>query len=196
MGTYSWSAVSGQGNITISNASSQSATIQATAVGTYTVQVTYTVNNQPGTATTVGRVQQAGSLGVISNDTTPYNCALTGYAYFTQERDIQYQVLDTSTPPVPVQAQNMSATETLNASTNTCNSTWIPTVNAHTGTNGYFPAADHIRNCSAKCLPADQSGNPTGSCQLVIAQTWTVNGYSVKSDTRNFTCPGPRTGVP
>jgi hypothetical protein len=195
-GTYSWTAVSGQGNISISNASSQSATIQATAVGTYTVQVTYTVSGQPGTATTVGKVQQPGSLGVISNDTTTYNCALAGYAYLTQERDVQYQVLDTSSPPAPIQAMDMSATETLNASINTCNSTWIPTVGAQTGIDGYFPAPDHIRDCSAKCLPADQNGNPTGSCQLVIAQTWTVNGYSVKSDTINFTCPGPPTGVP
>ncbi|HET7890439.1 MAG TPA: hypothetical protein VFL34_02900 [Candidatus Sulfotelmatobacter sp.] len=195
-GTYSWSAVSGQGNITISSAGSQTATIQAAAVGTYTVQVTYSVNNQQGTATTVGRVQQPGSLAVISDDTTTYNCALAGYPYFTQERDIQYQVLDTSSPPAPVQAQQMSATETLNASINTCNSSWVPTVGAKTGTNGYFPAPDHIRDCSAKCLPADTSGNPTGSCQLVVSQTWEVNGYSVKSDTINFTCAGPPTGVP
>ncbi len=52
--TYSWTAVSGGSNITILNNTSASATLQSVAVGTYTVQVTYTLNNRPGTAVTVG----------------------------------------------------------------------------------------------------------------------------------------------
>jgi hypothetical protein len=198
-GTYSWTAVSGQGNITILNATSQSAIIQSVAVGTYTVQVTYTVNNQSGTATTVGKVQQPGSLGVISNDTQLFSCTDLGPpgSYNTQERLVQYQVLDTSSQPVPIQVLDMSATETLNVTTNTCAvPNPNPTVGAQTGSNGYFPAPDTLRLCSSVCLPANGNGNPTGSCNLAFAQTWSVNGYSVKSDTVVFTCPGPPTGAP
>jgi hypothetical protein len=83
-GTYSWSAVSGQGNISISNTGSQSVTITAVAVGTYTVQVKYTVNNQPGTATTVGKVQQPGSLGVVSNDVQGLVCTNASPSYSTR----------------------------------------------------------------------------------------------------------------
>jgi hypothetical protein len=198
-GTYSWAAVSGQSNIQILNATSQAATIQSVAVGTFTVQVTYTVNNQPGTATTVGRVQQPGSLGVISNEPALFGCTDLGPpgSYNTQERLIQYQVLDTSIPAVPIQAAGMSATETLKVGTNTCKvPNPNPTVGAQTGGNGYFPAPDTLRLCSAACLPANGSGNPTGSCSLKLAQTWTVNGYPVKSDTVAFTCAGPPTGAP
>jgi hypothetical protein len=198
-GTYSWAAVSGQGNITILNATSQSATIQSVAVGTFTVQVTYTVNSQPGTATAVGKVQQPGSLGVISNDTELFGCTNLGPpgSYNTEERLILYQVLDTSTPPAPIQVSDMSATETLNGGTNTCRvPDPNPTVGAQTGSNGYFPAPDTLRMCSPACLPANGSGNPTGSCSLTFGQTWTVNGYPVKSDTVAFTCAGPPTGAP
>lgn len=194
-GTYSWTAVSGQSNITILNATSQSAIVQSVAVGSYSVQVTYTSNGKQATAITVGKVQQPGSLGVISNTTPQYNCALSGFAYITKERDIQYQVLDTSN--APLLALNMSATETLTPGTNTCAVTPpSPTVGAKTGSNGYFPSPDTIRMCSPKCPPADGSGNPTGSCNLTVAQTWTVNGYPVKSDTLTYTCPGPPTGAP
>ena len=196
-GTYSWAAVSGGGNIKILNATSQSATIQSVAVGTYTVQVTYTVNSQPGTAVAVGTVQQPGSLGVISNNTQLYACTNLPGSYNTQERLIQYQVLDTSSPPVPIQVAGMSASETLNVTTNTCDvPPPIPSVGVKTGSNGYLSGPDTLQLCSAVCLPANGSGSPTGSCSLVLAQTWTVNGYSVKSDTPTFTCPGPPTGAP
>jgi Bacterial Ig-like domain (group 2) len=195
-GTYAWTAVSGQSSISISNPNSATTNIQAVAVGTYTLKVSYTVNNQTGTATAVGRVQQPGSLGVVSNETIPFNCASVGDNYITQERDIQYQVLDTSSPPVPVQATGMELDESLHVTTNTCGATLTPTTGAHSGNNGLFPLPDHLRGCSSKCLPADANGNPKGSCQLVAGQIWSVNGYQVKSDTLTFTCPGPPTGAP
>lgn len=85
-GTFSWTAVSGQSNITILNATSQSAIVQSVAVGTYTVQVTYTVNGKQGTAITVGSVQQPGQLGVISNNIVGFSCFESAGAYTTQER--------------------------------------------------------------------------------------------------------------
>ncbi len=105
-GTYSWAALSGGPNIKILNATSQSAILQSVAVGTYTVQVTYTLNNQPGTATTVGKVQQPGSLAVITNTTPQWTCSNLPGSYITEERLIQYQVLDTSAVPIPVTGMN------------------------------------------------------------------------------------------
>ena len=196
-GSYSWTAVGGEGNITVSNATSQTVTVQSVAVGTYTVQVKYTVNNQPATATAVGKVQQPGSLGVVSNDTQALACTNLPGSYTTEERLIQYQVLDTSSPPVAVLALNMRASEALAYNSNGCDTPPLnPTTNAVTGTNGYFPAPDMLALCSVNCLPANNSGIPTSTCTNSIAQTWTVNGYAVKSDTVAFTCIGPPTGAP
>ncbi len=196
-GTYSWTALSGAGNITILNATSQTATIQSVAVGTYTVQVSYTINSKVATATTVGRVQQPGSLGVISNTTPLVACTNLPGSYNTYKRSIQYQVLDTSSPPTPIQVADMNLTETLNGISNTCKIPYpTPTVGAQSGDNGYFPLPDTLQLCSAVCLPANGNGNPTGSCSATVAQTWNVNGFAVKSDTLNFTCPGPPTGAP
>jgi hypothetical protein len=142
----------------------------------------------------------SGSLSVISNDTLLYGCTdlgPSGSSYNTQERLIQYEVLDTSSPAVPIQVAGMSATEAFNVTTNTCEvPTPNPSVGVKTGSNGYFSGPDTLRLCSAVCLPANGSGDPTGSCSLVLGQTWTVNGYSVKSDTPTFTCAGPPTGAP
>jgi hypothetical protein len=196
-GTYSWTAVSGGGNITILNATSQSAIIQSVAVGTYTVQVKYTVNSQSAAATTVGRVQQPGSLGVISNNTSLVACTNLPGSYNTQKRSIQYQVLDTSSPPQPIQVAGMNLTESLNGISNTCKVPYpTATVGAQSGNNGYFPLPDTLQLCSPVCLPADANGNPTGSCSATVAQTWNVNGFAVKSDTLTYTCPGPPTGAP
>jgi len=199
-GTYSWSIVSGEGNVTLLNATSQSAIIQSVAVGTYTAQVTYTVNNQQATATTVGKVQQPGSLLVISNDTPTFNCGNTGLpAYNTSDRLILYQVLDTSGPPAaPIPVANMNATEsTLSVVSNDCNVNGPnPTIDAPTLSNGYFFNPDTLQLCSAKCLPAGNGGVPLGSCTMQVNQTWSVNGYPVKSGTITYTCPGPPSGVP
>jgi len=187
----------GQQNITILNATSQSVIIQSVAVGTYTVQVTYTVNNQIGTAVTPGRVQQPGSLGVITNNTSLAACTNLPGSYNTQKRSIQYQVLDTSSPPTPIPVADMYLTETLNGISNTCNVPYpTPTVGEQSGSNGYFPTPDTLQICSPVCLPADSNGNPKGSCAANVTQTWNVNGFLVKSDTLSYTCPGPPTGAP
>jgi len=196
-GTYAWTVISGQSYVTISNTTSQTVTVQSVAVGSFTVQATYTVNSQPGTAVAVGKVQQPGSLGVVSNDTQALACANLPGSYTTQERLIQYQVLDTSSPPVAVQALNMRASEVLAYNSNGCDTPPLnPTTNAVTGTNGYFPAPDMLAMCSVNCLPANSSGVPAGTCTDSVAQTWTVNGYAVKSDNVADTCIGPPTGAP
>lgn len=196
-GTYSWTAVSGASNITILNGTSQSATLQSVAVGTYTAQVTYTLNNQPATAVTAGRVQQPGSLGVISNSTPQFNCANVGVQYITTDRQIQYQVLDTSSPAVPIPVTGMDLTETLNGISNTCGGQYpTPTKGAKSGSSGYFPLPDTLQMCSSVCLPANSNGGPSGICTMKVGQTWNVNGFPVKSDSLVYTCPGPPTGAP
>lgn len=196
-GTYSWTAVSGQGNITILNANAQSAIVQSVAVGNYTVQVIYTYNGFTANSAATGKVQRPGSLGVITNTTPQFNCANVGLAYITKNREIQYQVLDTSSPAVPIPVTGMDLTETLNGISNTCGTTYPdPTQHAHSGSNGYFPLPDTLQACSPVCLPADANGNPTGGCMMKVAQTWSVNGFPVKSGTLTYTCPGPPTGAP
>lgn len=134
---------------------------------------------------------------MISNNTPSYNCANAGDNYITQDRQIQYQVLDTSIPPVPIQVAGMNLTETLNGNSNTCKVAYpTPTVGAQSGSNGYFPLPDTLQLCSPVCLPADSNGNPKGSCTVSLAQTWNVNGYPAKSDTLTYTCPGPPMGAP
>lgn len=184
--------MSGQGNITILNGTSQSAILQSVAVGTYTVQVTYTYNGYQATATTVGKVQQPGSLAVISNSTPTISCS---QGYKTSERLIQYEVLDTSGAAIP--AAGMNATEAFSDVSNTCSIPYpTPTVNASTLSTGYFPGPDTLAMCSSKCLPASSGGVPLGSCGIQVGQTWTVNGYQVKTDSITYTCPGPPTGAP
>lgn len=150
------------------------------------------------TAVAVGAVQQPGSLGVISNDTPQFNCANVGVAYLTTDRQIQYQVLDTSSPAGPIPVSGMDLTETLNGISNTCSGQYPnPTQHRQSVTDGYFPApGDTLQLCDPRCLPANANGGPTGSCTMKVAQTWYVNGFSVKSDTLQYTCPGPPTGAP
>jgi Bacterial Ig-like domain (group 2) len=197
-GTYSWTAVSGQGNIRILNATSQSTIVQSVAVGTYTVQVTYTNNTKQGTAVTVGRVQQPGSLGVLSNNTLIFDCKNVNVAwnYNTHNRSILYEVLDTSTPPAVLPAANMKVQESLILGVNSCQVPQPNQTQGLTNPDGSFPSPDLLQMCSAICLPPDANGNPTGQCTTSLAQTWSANGYSVKSATITFSCPGPPTGVP
>lgn len=198
-GTYSWSIVGDPSSVSIVNAESQSATIQSEAVGSATIQVRYTVNGQSGTATTAVKVQQPGSLGVITNTTPNISCTTVNpsLTYTTTDRLIQYQVLDTATPPAPIPASGMNATEILNVTANTCAvkgptaSVGVPTLS-----NGYFPAPDTLQLCSSVCLPANSKGGPSGTCMVVVSQVWQVNGFSVKSGNITYTCAGPPTGVP
>jgi hypothetical protein len=194
-GTFLWSAVSGAGNVQLSGTTSQTVTVQSVAVGTATIQVQYTVNTHSSTAITVLKIQQPGSLGVLSNLTAGINCSsFGGWNYNTQNRQILYDVLDGSGAVLP--AANMFVQESLSFISNGCNLISPDQTSGLTNSDGSFPNVDKIQACSPKCPPADKNLNPTGSCTTTTAQTWTANGYTVKSATITQTCPGPPTGVP
>ena len=59
---------------------------------------------------------------------------------------------------------------------------------ADAGTNANKVPKDRTAACTTHTGPA--------SYAMVVAQTWSVNGYAVKSDTITYTCPGPPTGAP
>jgi hypothetical protein len=193
-GTYSWTIVSGASNVDLLNYTSQSAIVQSKAIGSFTVQVAYTYNNQTATAAAVGIVQQPGSLLVPSGGDTDFvydfNCRSTApdYPPYTSgTRRITYRVLDTSGQSVPV--AGMSAAESFSPVSNSCVHTAYPSpTTGTTSSDGTFgpDAIGHL--CSISCLPADASDHPLGSCSLVVQQTWFVNGFSVQSKNLNLTC--------
>jgi hypothetical protein len=192
-GTYSWIAVSGQGNITILNSTSQSAIIQSVAVGTYTVQVTYTYNGKPGTAVAAGRVQQPGNLSVFSDtgSTLNNNCRTfppDDPPYTGGQRQIVYDVLDTSSQLIP--AAGMNAQESFTSVSNNCTdvSNVPQATQTSTLSNGNFAAPDILAMCSISCLPADSHDHPLGACQLKVNQTWSVNGYAVQTKQITYQC--------
>jgi hypothetical protein len=188
--------VSGQANVKLLDSTLANAIVQSLALGTYTVQVTYTVNGKIGTATTVGKTQMPNSLKVISNVPSQFDCASLGLQYKTNQRQIQYQVLDNATPAVPIAVPGVTVSEVLSVVSNSCNVSGPTATTGFTDGNGNFPSPDILRLCSSKCLPADSNRNPTGSCTMAVSQTWKANGFSVKSGTITYTCPGPPTGVP
>jgi hypothetical protein len=125
--------------------------------------------DQHGTG--VANVKKPGFLQVMSSSTAS---ACSGNSC---EAQIQYQVLDTNVTNMNVPGMTVKEYTTVGGSCGpgvfTDSGTWS------TGANGQLLDADHIHVCP--------SGS--GSCQLQITQTFTVNGYPVliMSSDRNRT---------
>jgi hypothetical protein len=185
-GTFSWSATTGGTNVVLANSTSQTVIVQSHAVGTATIQIQYTVNGQVGTATKTVVVQQPTSLSVTSDISTRPDCVVLPYN--GSRRDIQYKVLDGSTPPQPIAAAGIFVAETLNTTSNTCNVSNPAATSGTTTSDGSFPSADTLLLCSASCLPADSNRNPLGSCAVTVSQTWKANGFTVRTNTLNYQC--------
>jgi hypothetical protein len=84
----------------------------------------------------------------------------------------------------------MTVSESFGSISNSCGGfdTPNPTTGATTDPTGTFPGPDLLALCSTACLPADASGNPTGSCTLKVNQTWTANNLSVRTNVVTYNC--------
>jgi YD repeat-containing protein len=127
----------------------------------------------------------------VLTDTGPtqnFSCAaLIGTNYNGVQRQILYSVLDQQSQPIQAR---MTVSESFTAISNSCGGppTPNPTTGAITDPTGTFPGNDLLALCSTACLPADSSGNPTGSCSLQVNQTWSANNLAVRTNAINYSC--------
>jgi hypothetical protein len=181
--------------ISVSISSSSSTQIQAT----FAIASNATNGQRQVTATNNGAISNAvnflvqvpTSLDVVSDtgSVQDVSCTVSGSTYNGVRRDILYRVMDANVQPILT--SGMSLTESFQAGTNSCTgtpNTPTPTVNAPSDSLGQFPNVDRLAICSVACLPANSSGNPTGSCTLSVTQTWTANGFTVRTNQIAYHC--------
>jgi YD repeat-containing protein len=178
--------------------------VTVTRNSTSDTQITATLNipntaggDQPLTVTNQGFSTQGDTffgqvpshLGVITDTgaTQNFSCSVFGLNYNGIQRQILYNVLDQQTQPIQA---HMTVSESFGAISNSCGgpNTPTPTTGATTDPTGTFPGPDLLAICSSACLPADASGNPTGSCTLKVNQTWTANNLSVRTNVVTYNC--------
>ena len=135
-------------------------------------------------------VQVPGSLATVSDTGTvqDFNCnAAFGIAYNGDRRDILYNLRDQSGSPI--QTAGIPVAESFTPISNDCAVLDTPTpTSGVTDGLGNFPNVDRLALCSSRCLPANASGNPTGSCTLSIFQTWTANSVPVRRNQITYHC--------
>lgn len=123
-------------------------------------------------------------------DTGPtqnFSCAaLIGANYNGVQRQILYSVLDQQNQPIQAR---MFVSESFTPVSNSCGGQNTPVATSGTtDPTGTFPGVDLLALCSTTCLPADASGNPTGSCSLQVSQTWSANNLAVRTNAINYSC--------
>jgi hypothetical protein len=135
-------------------------------------------------------VQVPSSLSVVSDtgSTQNFDCRTFNLAYNGVQRQILYQVFDAT--PQPILTAGMTVAESFTPISNSCAGVSnVPNATSGlTDGSGTFPAPDELAICSSSCLPADASGNPTGSCSLSVLQTWTANGFTVRKNQITYQC--------
>jgi Bacterial Ig-like domain (group 2) len=191
-GAYSWS--SSNSDVTLTNSGSATVTASGASVGTATLTVTYSQNGMNGSASRAVTVQKPTSLSPLASS-TPFSCTNMNLnlTYTTLEEQITYTVLDQNLAPIRV--SGIPLVEAFTAVSNTCAgvpNTPTPTPGT-TDANGVSTQPDNMAMCSASCMPANSSGQPTGACTLQVIQTWNAGGYPVQTKTLTYTCPGPPT---
>lgn len=107
-----------------------------------------------------GTVQKPGFLKVASSGTA-FACNGAGC-----EAQIQYVVLDAYGNPMRVAGMNVTESTSLSGSCGPSNN-WVNSSTWTTDSTGSLVGLDHIHICG------------TGTCQLTITQTFTVNSYPV-----------------
>ena len=184
-GTYAWSIVSGN-SVTLSTRTGNSVTLTSQSAGTTQVEATYTLNGVPGSQIIVETVQQPTSTLVYADTgtTQDFNCqSFVGLKYNGDQRTVSYETLDQSGNDIS--NAGMPAVEAFTNVTTSCGVSPTPG-NGQTITGGAF--TDLFALCSSKCLPANGSGQPTGSCEVQATHTWSVNGFQVLNHVLTYTC--------
>ena len=136
---------------------------------------------QPMSGQATANAKTAGYVSMYSNTPGTYPCTDSlGHKRTMPSRVIYYQVMDTSSPPAPIQQQGIKVAETISfSSSSPCKPSdgcgQRPTATSWTtDPNGIINSpGDIVVNCSATCVEG-------GECTEVWEQTFTVNGKSVQ----------------
>jgi hypothetical protein len=154
-----------------------------------------TFSNCPAASgTVVITVEQPTSLQVVSDTTnaTGHTCVggtgtnTCSQSYFTGSgsytsyvRNRVYHVMDQLSPPNWIRGWSLDLKESYTAPTGNC------TQNLSANTGG--GTGDTVTDCFYFCYSTCQSG---GSCSDSLTQTITANGFTVATESINFTCTG------
>jgi energy-coupling factor transporter ATP-binding protein EcfA2 len=191
-GTYQWSTSSSA--VQLTNTSNATVTVTGQSGGTASITVTYTLNEQSGSASQTVTAQQPTSIA-SSFSPSSVSCLTVfpglGLNYSTSQVFINYTVNDQNGNPI--QFQGIPTNESFSAISNNCGGVPNTPNPKPSSTNSAGGFNDTQVMCSSSCLPANGSGQPTGSCTLQVSQNITANGYSVQAKTITYTCIGPPT---
>jgi hypothetical protein len=184
--TYSWMA--NNGNVTLTNDTTQTVTVQAASAGGTQISLTYTNNGVSVTANHPVVIQQPAATS-LTRDTgnTTYACTLDNgsFAYNGVTRSVEYQVLDNNNSQ-RILIDGIPMVESFSSISNSCSKPDTPDVgNGPTYSGGKF--GDLFRMCDAVCYPADPNYNPNG-CARKVNHTWTANGFPVFNSVLTYTC--------
>jgi hypothetical protein len=160
-GTYLWTA--NNANVSLTNANQAVVTVKAVAIGTSTLTVTYSLNNE--TATSYGDVQvvQPASLAITADTGVLPTFACPSYppnpGYNGPERSVAYTINYTAAnnASLPIQADVLisESFSPITTSGQSCGSNPSPTIGSRAG--GGF--TDHFYNCSSVCGPLEPVRN-------------------------------------
>ncbi len=195
-GTYSWTTTSS--NVTLTNATSSQVTVTSSAasgtVGDTPITVTYTLGSQHPSQTGSITVEKPTSLQVIGDTTTANGhtcnasatnntCQQSGFTgsgtYASYLRNRTYHIMDLFNPPRWIQGIGLEIKESYTAPTGACSGPGVPIPPLAYG--------DTIPDCFYFCAATCQAA---GSCSVSATQTLTVNGFTVATESVNWTCSG------
>jgi hypothetical protein len=195
-GTYSWATTSS--NVTLTNTTSASVTVTAASAsstrGDTPITATYTLNSVSSSYTLNISVVTPTSLQVASDNTNPTGhtcttsttaptCAQSTYPgtvnYTSYCRVRMYNAMDQLSPSQAITGYALDWEESYSPRTGACSQNFtLSTSGANTAqfTDTWF-------FCTTTC----QAG---GTCSVSSTQTITVNGFTMPTESVNWTCSG------
>ena len=166
----------------------------SSSIGDVPLKVTYTLSNQPGTASGSLTVERPTSLQVNSDTTNgtghtciagagTSSCASSYYSgsgtYSSYLRTRTYHIMDQFSPARWIQGYNMQIQESYTTPTGQCSADGSVITSGGVG--------DTVTDCFYFCSATCRSG---GSCSVSATQTLTVNGFNVATENVGWTCTG------